>query len=76
MSQYWWIAKRKLKLNSTDNLTDLDKLDRNKWVELVERDSELFWFENTRHGKEVFEFEKSNGIKSRYKNDAHMDINE
>lgn len=67
----WYISKQKLKF---EGIEQFQEMEIDKWHNLVENDSELFWFENTKHGREYFSspiIEEKDKI---YKVSAHFDI--
>lgn len=70
----WYIAKEKRK--NVFNDLGIPRIDIKEWREVVENDETLFWFEDTRHGKEYFESEIIPEGKKIKKNDAHFDLSE
>ena len=75
MAHYWWIAKRKFKLTAEDQIHEKDIIENEKWMNVVESDPTLYWFEETPHGKEMLEFCKKNGNEFSFKSSAHFQIN-
>ena len=43
----WYISKQKLKF---EGIEQFQEMEIDKWQDLVDNDSELFWFEDTKHG--------------------------
>jgi hypothetical protein len=69
---YWYISKSKLKLEGKEIVEPIALED---WRKYVEKDSDLFWFDETPLGKEDLIVSKENNMPLNIRTSAHMDYN-